>query len=533
DQFAQAARRVKEAGVDAVEIHAAHGYLLSTFLSRGYNRRTDRWGGSLENRARLTCEVVRAVKAVVGRDYPVLVRVNGHEFGLVDGLTASETARAAALIEEAGADAIHVSGNAHNPFADFTEGPLPAQVAQYREMARTVKQHVTIPVVAVGRVLPEVADEMLAAGDCDFVSMGRQLLADPDLVNKIRAGRRASVRPCINCYVCVEQNFFDGTPKCAVNPALGHETRAVLPALGSVRRVTIIGAGPAGLEAARVLAERGADVTVIDKADRLGGTMWFSQLTTPANAQLVDWLSHEIMRLGVTVRLGETATATTVAATNPDAVIVATGAKRGRPNVPGADLPHVLTGDTLRGLIIGDPATDTSSLRPVARRLVRAGRTLKILNDADRIRVLSKRWMPVGKRVVVIGGGLVGLELAEFLAERRRTVTVLESGKHLGLPMAMPRRWTAVSKASRHGVTLIREAEVISISNVSVRYRSGDKEFEARADTVVLAADVTPDSSLADELSSLPVPVHVVGDARSVGYIEGAIHSGQEAAREL
>lgn len=533
DQFAQAARRVKEAGVDAIEIHAAHGYLLSTFLSRGYNKRTDRWGGSLENRARLTCEVVRAVKAVVGPDYPVLVRVNGHEFGLVDGLTASETARAAALIEEAGADAIHVSGNAHNPFADFTEGPLPSKVAQYREMARTVKQHVTIPVVAVGRVLPEVAEEMIAAGDCDFVSMGRQLLADPDLVNKIRAGHRPSVRPCINCYVCVEQNFFDGTPKCAVNPALGHESRAVLPPLGTTRRVTIVGAGPAGLEAARVLAERGAAVTVIDKADRLGGTVWFSQLTTPANAQLVDWLSHEVQRLGVTVRLGETATADVIAATSPDAVIVATGAKRGRPDVPGADLPHVLTGDTLRGLIVGDPTTDTSSLRPVARRIVQAGRTLKILDDADRIRSLSKRWMPVGKRVVVIGGGLVGLELAEFLAERRRTVTVLEAGKQLGLPMAMPRRWTAVNKASRHGVTLIREAEVISISSVSVRYRTGDKEFEARADTVVLAADVTPDDSLAAALSSLGVPVHVVGDARSVGYIEGAIHSAQEVAREL
>lgn len=533
DQFAQAARRVKAAGVDAIEIHAAHGYLLSTFLSRGYNRRTDRWGGSLENRARLTCEVVRAVKAEVGLDYPVLVRVNGHEFGLVDGLTAGETARAAALIEEAGADAIHVSGNAHNPFADFTEGPLPSQVAQYREMARTVKQHVTIPVVAVGRVLPEVADEMLAAGDCDFVSMGRQLLADPELVNKIRAGRHRSVRPCINCYVCVEQNFFDGTPKCAVNPALGHETRAVLPPLGSVRRVTIVGAGPAGLEAARVLAERGAAVTVIDKADRLGGTVWFSQLTTPANAQLVDWLSHEIERLGVTVRLGETATAATIAATRPDAVIVATGAKRGRPDVPGADLPHVLTGDTLRGLIVGDPTTDTSSLRPWARRIVRAGRTLKVLNDADRIRTLSKGWMPVGKRVVVVGGGLVGLELAEFLAERRRTVTVLEAGKHLGLPMAMPRRWTAVGKAASHGVTLIREAELISISAVSVRYRCGDKEFEARADTVVLAADVTPDPSLADELSSLGVPVHVVGDARAVGYIEGAMHTAQEVAREL
>lgn len=533
DQFAQAARRVQAGGVDAIEIHAAHGYLLSTFLSRGYNRRDDRWGGSLENRARLICEVVRAVKGVVGLEYPVLVRLNGHEYGLPNGLTATETARAAALIEEAGADAIHISANAHNPFADFTEGPLPSAVAQYREMARIVKQHVTIPVVAVGRVLPEVAEEMIASGDCDFVSMGRQLLADPELVNKIRAGHRKSVRPCINCYVCVEQNFFDGTPKCAVNPALGHEERAVVTPLGAHRRVTIIGAGPAGLEAARVLAERGAKVTVIDKATRLGGTMWFSQLTTPANAQLVTWLSDEVQRLGVTVRLGEVATPEVIAATNPQAVIVATGAQRGRPDVPGADLPHVLTGDILRGLITGEVGTDTSSLSPTARRIVRVGRSVRLLNNANRIRTLSKRWMPVGKRVVVVGGGLVGLELAEFLAERRRSVTVLEAGSHMGLPMAMPRRWTAVSKASSHGVTLIREATVISINNVSVRYRVGEREFEARADTVVLAADVTPDRHLADDLAGLGIPIHVVGDAHSIGYIEGAIHTAQEIAREL
>ncbi|MFM1751994.1 MAG: hypothetical protein RL119_956 [Actinomycetota bacterium] len=533
DQFAQAARRVQAAGVDAIEIHAAHGYLLSTFLSRGYNKRTDRWGGSLENRVRLTCEVVRAIKKVVGPDYPVIVRVNGHEYGLVDGLTMTETARAAAMIEEAGADAIHVSANAHNPFADFTEGPLPSTVAQYRQMARTVKQHVTIPVIAVGRVLPEVAEEMIANGECDFVSMGRQLLADPELVKKIRAGRRQSVRPCINCYVCVEQNFFDGTPKCAVNPALGHESLAVLPPLGAVRRVTIIGAGPAGLESARVLAERGAAVTVFDKSDRLGGTVWFSQLTTPPNAQLVDWLSHEVQRLGVTIRLGETATVATIAATKPDAIIVATGAKRSRPDVPGADLPHVLTGDILRGLITGEEGTDTSSLGPVARRVVQTGRVLRILNKAERIRKLSKRWMPVGKRVVVVGGGLVGLELSEFLAERRRSVTVLESGSQMGLPMAMPRRWTAVNRATHHGVTLIRDATVTSINTVSVRYRLGDKEFEARADTVVLAADVTPDSQLADELAGLGIPVHVVGDAQTVGYIEGAIHTAQEVAREL
>jgi 2,4-dienoyl-CoA reductase-like NADH-dependent reductase (Old Yellow Enzyme family)/thioredoxin reductase len=531
DQFAQAARRLKAAGVDAVEIHGAHGYLISTFLSAGYNKRTDRWGGSLENRARLACEVVRAVKAEVGPDYPVIVRLNSYEYGLENGLTPDETARAAALIEEAGADAIHVSANAHNPFRDFTEGPLPSTVGQYREFARTVKRHVTIPVIAVGRVLPEVAEEMIAAGDCDFVSMGRQLLAEPDLVNKLKAGRRKSVRPCINCYVCVEQNFFDGTPKCAVNPALGNESLSVLPRLDAPRRVVVVGGGPAGLEAARVAAERGASVTLLEKGDRLGGTVWFSQLTTPANEQLVQWLTHETSRLGVDVRLNTVADATTIRSLAPDVVVVTTGAKRGRPDVPGADLPHVLTGDQLRALIAGEGGGE--ALGTLSRLIVNSGRLLGLLNSPARIRTLSKRWMPVGKNVVVLGGSLVGLELAEFLAERGRHVTVLEEGPNMGLPMAMPRRWTAVRKATQHGVTLVRNATLVSISPTSVRYRVGDSDVDVTADQVIVASSVESDTSLADTLRSSGFEVRVAGDAVDVGYIEGAMHSAHAVAREI
>ena len=531
DQFAQAARRLKAAGVDAVEIHGAHGYLISTFLSAGYNKRTDRWGGSLENRARLACDVVRAVKAEVGPDYPVIVRLNSYEYGLENGLTPDETARAAALIEEAGADAIHVSANAHNPFRDFTEGPLPSGVGQYREFARTVKRHVTIPVIAVGRVLPEVAEEMIAAGDCDFVSMGRQLLADADLVNKLKAGRRGSVRPCINCYVCVEQNFFDGTPKCAVNPALGNESLATLPRLGESRRVVVVGGGPAGLEAARVAAERGATVTLLEKGDRLGGTVWFSQLTTPANEQLVQWLTHETSRLGVDVRLNTVADATTIRSLAPDVVVVATGAKRGRPDVPGADLPHVLTGDQLRALIAGEGGGE--SLGTLSRVVVNVGRTLGLLNSPARIRTLSRRWMPVGKNVVVLGGSLVGLELAEFLAERGRRVTVLEDGPHMGLPMAMPRRWTAVRKATQHGVTLVRNATPVSISTTTVRYRVGDSDVDVPTDQVIVASSVEPDTSFADTLRADGFDVRVAGDAVDVGYIEGAMHSAHAVARDI
>jgi 2,4-dienoyl-CoA reductase-like NADH-dependent reductase (Old Yellow Enzyme family) len=534
DQFAGAAARVREAGGDAVEIHAAHGYLLSAFLSAAYNHRDDEWGGPIDRRARLTCEVIAAVRAAVGPDLAVLVRVNGHEYGVPDGLRADEVAVAAPLFVAAGADAIHVSANAHNPFADFTEGPLPSTVGQYREFARTVKAAVEVPVIAVGRLLPETAEEMLVAGDCDFVSMGRQQLADPDLVDKLRSGRRASVRPCINCYVCVEQNFFEASPRCSVNPALGHEDLArPVPAI-TPRHVVVVGGGPGGMETARVAAARGHRVTLLERGERLGGTVWFSQLTTPANAPLVDWLEHEIRRLGVDVRLGSAATAAALRALSPDVVVVATGAVRGRPAVAGSDLPHVQTGDGLRALITGAGSTDAAPRHSLLERAaMKAARTLRLTDDPSRIRELSKRWMPIGTQVVVLGGGLVGLELAEFLAERGRTVTVLEPGPALGLAMAMPRRWTAVRRAAEHGVTLVRGAEVVEITECDVVYRVGDDVHRVAATDVVVADEVRPDESFADELRTAGFQVEVVGDAAEVGYIDGAIHSAWRVAHAL
>lgn len=531
DRFAEAAARVQRAGADAVEIHAGHGYLLSTFLSAGYNRRTDRWGGPVEHRVRLTCEVVRAVRAAVGVGYPVLVRINGEEYGPEGGLTVAEAAEAATHIEAAGADAIHVSANAHNPFADFLSGPLPGSIGQYRELARTVKRAVSIPVVAVGRLVPEVAEEMLAGGDCDFVSMGRQLLADPDLLGKIRDGRRASVRPCISCYVCVEQNFFDGTPRCAVNPALGQEDLATLEPATTSRHVVVVGGGPGGCEAARVAAERGHRVTLLERSDRLGGTVWFSQLTTPANGPLIQWHEHELAAAGVDVRLGTAATVESLRAMAPDVVVVATGATHGRPDLPGADLPHVRSGDELRADLAGEASGRAAG--PFQRLAMRVGRRMGLLSTPERIRRWSKRWMPVGHRVVVVGGGLVGLEVAEFLAERGRDVTVLEAGAQLGLPMAMPRRWHAVGHAASLGVTLVRSATVKEITPSEVVYEVDGAEQRAPADDVVIASAVASDHALADELATAGFDVRLVGDAATVGYIEGAMHSAHALARSL
>ncbi|MDN5760002.1 MAG: tRNA-dihydrouridine synthase, partial [Tomitella sp.] len=246
--YADAAARVRKSGADAVEIHCAHGYLPGGFLSGADNFRTDEYGGSLENRARLACEIIAAVKRAVGDDLAILIRVAGKEFGQADALSSAEAVAAAKLFEEAGANAIDVTGWGRNPFSNFTDGPLPDQVGAYVELAAAVKRAVSIPVVTVGRVLPEVGEQAIAEGKTDFVAMGRQLLADPDLVNKLKAGTPERVRPCINCYVCVQENFWDATPICAVNPALGNETVLPFPEANSTKRVVIVGAGPAGLE---------------------------------------------------------------------------------------------------------------------------------------------------------------------------------------------------------------------------------------------------------------------------------------------
>ncbi|WP_280437037.1 FAD-dependent oxidoreductase [Nocardia carnea] len=529
--FAEAAGRVREAGGDAVEIHVAHGYVLGAFLSRADNKRTDEYGGSLENRARLAVEVIRAVEAEVGDSLAILVRVAGREFGEDGALTTDEAVRAAALFEAAGADAIHVTGWGRNPFANFTDGPLPDRVGAYTDLAAAVKKAVSIPVIAVGRVLPEVGERAIAEGTADFVAMGRQLLADPDLVNKLRAGTPEQVRPCINCYVCVQENFWDDTPLCAVNPALGHEKLLPLIPAAARKHVVVVGAGPGGLEAARVAAERGHRVTVLDKADRLGGTLWFSGLTTPDNQMLLDWLKVQMRRLGVEIRLKSEATVASVQGLQPDAVVVATGAVRGRPAVPGSELPHVYTGDTLRALMTG--SGDVSQVPLVLRTIARLGKLAGITRSAAAIRAVTRTFLPMGKNIVVIGGSLVGLELSEFLAERGRNVTLLEESRQLGLPMALPRRWTAVRHAGEAGVEIHRQATVQRITGTHVEFTVGDETATARADMVVVASEVSAGAQLAEALDGVVPEVHIVGDAAKVDYIQGAIHTAWQVATTL
>jgi len=529
--FAESAARVEAAGGDAVEIHCAHGYILGAFLSRADNKRTDGYGGSLANRARLAVEVIRAVRAEVGDSLAILVRVAGREFGQEGALTTAEAVQASVLFEAAGADAIHVTGWARNPFSNFTDGPLPDKIGAYTALADEVKKAVSIPVIAVGRVLPEVGEKAIAEGKADFTAMGRQLLADPELVNKLKAGTPERIRPCINCYVCVQENFWDGTPVCAVNPALGNETILPFVRTATPKHIVVVGAGPGGLEVARVASERGHRVTVLDKSDRLGGTLWFSSLTTPDNLRLLKWLKVEVERLGVDIRLNTEATVRSIKALDADVVVLATGAVRGRPAVPGAGLPHVHTGDTLRALMTGEG--DVSRVPRFLRTMAKLGKLSGITKSPAAIRTVTRTFLPMGKKVVVIGGSLVGLELSEFLAERGRDVTLLEEGRQLGVPMALPRRWTAVRHASEKGVIIHRHATVQRITKEHVEFRVGEQTLTAPADMVIVASSVSAQAPLADALIGVVPELHVVGDAVGVDYIEGAIHTAWKVGTTL
>ncbi|MEM7410087.1 MAG: FAD-dependent oxidoreductase [Myxococcota bacterium] len=537
--FADAAARVERAGFDGIEIHAAHGYILSSFLSPAWNFREDAYGGDHGARSRLLAEVITAIKARTEGRVAVWCRIDAKEYRIPGGIELEEALQTAQVAEAAGADAIHVSAYADpTSGAGFTDGPLVDRAGAYLDYAKAVKGCVSVPVIAVGRVESDVADRVIADGGADFVAMARKLLADPDLPRKLAEGTPERVRPCIYCYQCVAQAFFDRPVICSVNAETGRE-HEVVPRLGTPvaepKHVLVVGGGPAGLEAARVASLRGHRVTLCEKQSRLGGTLFFAGLVYEPNERLANWLAAEARAAGSTIHLDTEATPEWIRGQTPDIVLVATGAERALPDVPGADGDHVFSGDDLRGLLTGDAGAEAAGqkLGWAQRAAVRAGRALGVTDSASQLRELSKRWMPLGKRVTVLGGGLVGLELAEFLAERGREVTVLEEGRDFAPEMAMPRRWRILDELRTHGVTLRARTRLVRIEPDAVVVEHDEKSDRWPADAVVVATGVSGKRSLADAIAPHVPEVRVIGDADGVGYIHGAIRAGFDAALEV
>jgi len=534
EAFVSAASRIKEANLDGIEIHAAHGYLISTFLSRAWNRREDEWGGSIENRTRLLNKIVKKIREKCGSEFAIVVRIDGHEYGLENGITVEEASNTAVIAEKAGADAIHVSAiSSSGTGVGFTEGPLPWEKCQYSHLAKTVQSAVSIPVIAVGRIEPRDGEKLIADNNCEFVAMGRQLLADPELPNKLINNSPEKIRPCINCFVCVAQNFWNGEPVCAVNARLGdYETETTLPQ--KLKNIVIVGGGPAGLECARIAASRGHKVTLLEQMKRLGGTALFSSLTTPKNGELIKWFETVLEDSEVEIRKGFHADEKSIMSLKPDAVVIATGSRSSKSDIKGSDLPHVLSRDQLRGLMQGAESAYRHENSSKSNFLfLQIAKKLDILKNIEKIRLFSKFWMPLGKRVTIIGGGLVGIELSHFLSERKRLVTVVDKKPIMAPEMAHPRRWRTLHEITSSNVELHNGVEVVEINKNSVVCIKDAEEFEIFTDSVILAEGIEEDKTLIEQLTDLEVETHIIGDAESIGYIEGAIRSGNKVGQLL
>lgn len=534
--FATAADRAKRAGADAVEVHGGHGYLFSSFLSPAYNSRTDEYGGSVDNRSRFLCDTIRAIRDAVGPDFPVWSRIDSQEYYMDDGITIEDAKRTAYLIQEAGADAIHVSAHGDSSRgATFSMGHATDFRNAFVSNAAAIKSVVDVPVICPGRIEPEDADRFIAEGKLDFVTMGRKLLADPYLPNKLAAGKIEEVRPCIYCYTCISQIFLSKHVICAVNPRTGFELERLENAAEKRKTVLVIGGGPGGMYSAKLLADKGHHVILCEASDRLGGTAQFASIAYQPNQRIVAWLKRQVAEGGIDVRMKTRVTPEFLSQIKPDEVVVATGAKRTMPPMKGSEQNFVYSGDDMRKLVLG---VDLDSIRDKTnfstRAAVKLGALSGVTKNLDLVREASKRWMPIGKQVVIVGGELVGLELAEFLAHRGRTITVLEEGSRVGKGLMLVRRFRVVEECSAAGVAMITQVREVEIGDHAVSYVNGNGQRRSvHADTVIVAKGATGDTDLADAITQAGYIVHRVGDCTGVGYIEGAMRDAQLAAEHI
>ncbi|MFD2369278.1 FAD-dependent oxidoreductase [Brevibacillus sp. GCM10020057] len=521
--FADGAVRARKAGFDAVEIMGSEGYLINQFLSPVTNHREDEWGGDFHRRARFGLEVARRVRAAVGTDYPVIFRMSGLDL-IPDSTTMEETLQFAVMLEQAGVNALNVGIGWHESKVPTIAMMVPR--GAYVWVAQQVKEVVGIPVIASNRINDlRQAEDILAAGRCDMVSMARPFLADSQIVRKSREGLFDEVNTCIACNQACLDHIFDGkVASCMVNPVVGREKEWALVPTAVSKRVAVVGAGPAGLEAARVLAERGHQVVIFEKQAQIGGQINYAR-QVPGKEEFNEMLRYyrvQLAKLGVEVRLQTAATADSLLAEGFEEVVVATGVIPRRPDIPGVDLGHVISYD----------------------------------------QVFAKQ-VQVGRRAVIVGAGGIACDLShllvqdqsfsaevvQYLLEYRildskamhrlqrsgRQVCMLRRGKHVGTGLGKTTRWAVLANLKRHGVEMMTQIayKEITPEGVVVVNQQGEEQL-VLADTVIIAAGATSNDSLYHSLQGR-IPVHLIGGAKEAGELDAkrAIYEGAAVGRVI
>ncbi|MEA1958208.1 MAG: FAD-dependent oxidoreductase [Chloroflexota bacterium] len=503
-QYGDAARRAREAGFDAIELHAAHAYMLAgSFLSPLRNKRTDEYGGSNEGRLRFVLEVMEDIKKKAGKDFPVILRISGDEH-TPGGRDVLNTQYIAPRLVEAGVDAFHVSGGIQPEqfyrIIPPTGTPFGLNVAA----AAAVKQVVDVPVLTVARINdPRFADDILTRGLADMVVMGRALLADPELPNKAKEGRFEDIAPCTSCAIgCVQQIMKLQSMTCVINPTVGREVEMAIVPADKPKKVLVAGGGPGGMETARVAALRGHEVTLYEKQAKLGGQLNIA-CVAPMRQELAMWISYlstQVKKLSVKVVIETEVTPDLIAAEKPDAVVVATGGECATPPIPGVDGPRVISS---HAVLAGAP-------RPKGR-------------------------------VLVIGGGLVGCEVADLLAdlgdgdaESGTAVTIIEMLPDIAMDEVEMSRMLLIPRLREKGVKWITSATVSELlEDGAIITRDGAEETIQGIDHIIIACGTSSVDTLSQNIEGVVPEVYVIGDAKQPRLALEAIAEGAEVGRKI
>ncbi|KPK26115.1 MAG: NADH:flavin oxidoreductase [Nitrospira bacterium SG8_3] len=496
EAYGQAAHRAVASGFDAVELHGAHGYLINQFLSPYSNQRTDEYGGSMENRVRFPLEVLSRVRKEIGNASAIIYRMSSEEF-VEGGLTLEDTTAFSAILSDNGVDAIHVSGGVYKSSAMIIQ---PAALPQglYVEHASAIKKAIgnRVPVLVVGRIKdPEMAEDILAQGKADMVVMGRALLADPEMPVKVIEGRLQEIRPCIGCNQgCVDKLLADQDITCLGNALTGREWEFDLDSKASVpKRVLVIGGGPGGLECARVAALRGHSVFLYEKGHKLGGKMNIASIPQfkAEIKELASFLISQVRDLGVHIKMGEEMDERVIDKIKPDLVILATGSLPIKPDVMGVQ-NNVLTAE-------------------------------EILTGA-----------PFGRNVFILGGGMVGCETAEFLADKGAKVTVVEKLDHIATDMGLLTKTLLVKRMKQKGIKIFTKKTVIEINpDGLILEEDGHNESIDHVDTIVLAMGYKSDTHMPKIIEEKGIPFYRIGDCLEPRNMMEAIREGFLQAYKL
>lgn len=538
-QYGEAAKRAKDAGIDIIEIHAGIGYMVMRFLSKYSNHRTDEYGGSPENRARLLTEIIDEVHATCGPDMPILVRISADDL-MPGGNRIEDTLELIPIIEKHGVDAWSVQ-------VGFHEAPRPVanQIVpegEFIDLAKQVKTVTSKPVFPGTRINSlDMCDKVVTQGYGDAVGMARQFIADPETANKVAAGHPEQVRPCIVCSRCLD-NIFIGKPcQCSVNANVWQGVEVGLPEdkpADKPKNVVVIGAGPGGLEAARVAAKRGHNVTVYDKGDRVAGLLTLAQVLNANIEPLVNYWNEELkLYPNLTLKLNTKVDAEMLKGLNPDEVIVSPGGGIIKLDVPGIDGKNVVKSEDIKEMCSGKVPEGKGLLWKTAVAAIKAqGGTVEFMRFG--LNMASGPTAIVGKRVVVVGGGFAGLEVAEAMCDNR-TITVIEEAKKMGNGIGIIDKNPTIALLKQKGVKLMpltRLVEVTKKGAVVENVETGERQT-IECDTVLTSLGVEQNTELYDKVKEVFPNAKLIGDAITpagkVYRTLEAVKGGYEASMAL